>query len=179
MAIPVSVVHNVAEQLIDKGRVDRGSLEIQYDLANIPNTPLGSAQVIEVIQNGAADRAGVKVRDVIIGIDGTEFSDYLVLRNIVGNKAPGDTVLLDILRGRKRIQIEVILGNTAGVICGDGANVSWFSEFRSKAGVGCKCSAGLVWVCALRLWGFWLMLCGYRSNSLVKRESPLAGDQAR
>ncbi len=110
MAIPVSVVHNVAEQLIDKGRVDRRSLEIQYDLANIPNTPLGSAQVIEVTQNGAADKAGVKVRDVIIGIDGTEFADYLVLRSIVGNKAPGDTVLLDILRGRKRIQIEVILG---------------------------------------------------------------------
>ena len=39
-----------------------------------------------------------------------ELEDYLLLRTIIGNKAPGDQVLLDIIRENNRIQIEVLLG---------------------------------------------------------------------
>ena len=114
-AIPVSIVDNVAMQLIDKGRVDRGFLGISFDrvsrsLANALDAPPGSAQVRQVIDNSAADKAGVSTGDIIAGIDGVELEDYLLLRTIIGNKAPGDQVLLDIIRENNRIQIEVLLG---------------------------------------------------------------------
>ncbi len=114
-AIPVSIVGNVATQLIDKGRVDRGFLGIRFDrvsqsLASALDAPPGSAQVSQVEKNSAADKAGVEVGDIIAGIDGVELADYLLLRTTIGNKVPGDEVLLDIIRGEDRIQIEVTLG---------------------------------------------------------------------
>ncbi len=114
-AIPVSIVDNVAMQLINKGRVDRGFLGINFDrvsrsLANALDAPLGSAQVRQVIDNSAADKANLRVGDIIAGIDGVELEDYLLLRTIIGNKAPGDQVLLDIIRDENRIQIEIALG---------------------------------------------------------------------
>ncbi|MDE2826845.1 MAG: trypsin-like peptidase domain-containing protein [Bacteroidota bacterium] len=114
-AIPVSIVDNVAMQLIEKGRVDRGFLGINFDrvsrsLANALDAPPGSAQVRQVIDNSAADKAGVRTGDIIAGIDGVELEDYLLLRTIIGNKAPGDQVLLDIIRDNSRLQLEVVLG---------------------------------------------------------------------
>lgn len=114
-AIPVSIVSNVATQLIDKGRVERGFLGIQFDrvsrsLATAIDAPPGSAQVRRVEKNTAADKAGVKAGDIIAGIDGVELADYLLLRATIGNKSPGDQVLLDIIRGEERMQIEVTLG---------------------------------------------------------------------
>ena len=114
-AIPVSIVDNVAMQLIEKGRVDRGFLGINFDrvsrsLANALDAPPGSAQVRQVIDNSAADKADVRTGDIIAGIDGVELEDYLLLRTIIGNKAPSDRVLLDIIRDDNRMQIEVVLG---------------------------------------------------------------------
>ena len=114
-AIPVSIVDNVAMQLIEKGRVDRGFLGINFDpvsrsLANALDAPPGSAQVSHVIENSAAEKAGVRTGDIIAGIDGVELEDYLLLRTTIGNKAPGDRVLLDIIRDYNRIQLEVELG---------------------------------------------------------------------
>ena len=114
-AIPVSIVSNVATQLIDKGRVERGFLGIRFDrvsksLANALGAPPGSAQVSEIVENSAADNAGVQEGDIIAGIDGVELADYLLLRTIIGNKSPGDQVLLDVIRGEERIEIEVTLG---------------------------------------------------------------------
>ena len=114
-AIPVSIVDNVAMQLIEKGRVDRGFLGIHFgrvsrSLANALDAPPGSAQVSQVIDNSAADQAGVRTGDIIAGIDGVELEDFLLLRIIIGNKAPGDQVLLDIIRDNNRMQLEVVLG---------------------------------------------------------------------
>ena len=115
-AIPVSIVSNIATQLINKGRVERGFLGIQFDrvsrtLANAMDAPPGSAQVRQVNKGTAADKAGVKIGDIIAGIDGVELTDYLLLRAMIGNKSPGDQVLLDIIRGENRFQIEVTLGS--------------------------------------------------------------------
>ncbi len=115
-AIPVSIVANVSTQLIDKGRVDRGFLGIRFDrvsqsLANALDAPPGSAQVSSVEKNSAADKAGVEVGDIIAGIDGVDLADYLLLRTTIGNKSPGELVLLDIIRDGNRIQIEVTLGS--------------------------------------------------------------------
>ena len=102
-------------QLIEKGRVDRGFLGINFDpvsrsLANALDAPPGSAQVSHVIENSAAEKAGVRTGDIIAGIDGVELEDYLLLRTTIGNKAPGDRVILDIIRDYNRIQLEVELG---------------------------------------------------------------------
>ena len=62
-------------QLMNKGRVERGFLGIQFDrvsraLANAMDAPPGSAQVRQVNKDTAADKAGVKTGDIIAGLMG-------------------------------------------------------------------------------------------------------------
>ncbi len=68
-------------------------------------------KIVQVVQDGPADKAGVKVNDILIGISDTwirnsdEMSSYLE-----ENTLPGETVVLNIARGDKTIQLALILG---------------------------------------------------------------------
>ena len=52
--------------------------------------------------NGPADKAGVKVGDIITGVDGKDIASSYQLRKAMKDKKDGDPVRLDILRGRSR-----------------------------------------------------------------------------
>lgn len=52
--------------------------------------------------NGPADKAGVRVGDIITAVDGTEVASTGQLRRALRDKKEGDTVRLDVLRGRGR-----------------------------------------------------------------------------
>lgn len=85
-----------------------------------PNDPylgvvFGSAndglQVRTVVAAGPAFRAGVKVGDVIVGIDDLEVRDEAVFVPLLASHKPGDTVTLKVRRDRKYMEIPMILGN--------------------------------------------------------------------
>jgi S1-C subfamily serine protease len=72
--------------------------------------------------NGPADKAGIRAGDqstsaglnaggdLIIAIDGQtthNFDD--LLRYLINNKAPGDTVVLTVLRGQEKVDVTVTL----------------------------------------------------------------------
>ncbi len=100
-AIPVDVVRNTVEQLIENGSVERGLLGIQFSaispaLARALSVPLSSVQVAEMSEDAdgrrpAAD-AGLQVGDVITAVDGHQLSDNRELVSLISNKRPGDTV---------------------------------------------------------------------------------------
>lgn len=114
-AIPVSVVENVAFQLIEKGSVERGFLGVNF--GQVPNSlalalgvPRGSAQVTAVVEGTAAEEAGLREGDVITAVDGIQLRDFNQLRTIIGNKRPGDTVDLALVRDKEQQNLIVTLG---------------------------------------------------------------------
>jgi Do/DeqQ family serine protease len=115
-AIPINMAKNVMDQLINGGKVRRGSLGVTIQ----PLTPdaisrLGlqsarGALVNSVVSGGPADSAGVRPGDVITAFNGQAIVDPNALRNAVARTAPGSEVTLTIWRDSREQQLRVRLG---------------------------------------------------------------------
>src|SRR5690606_39749237 len=68
------------------------------------------ALVNDVTPGSAGEKAGLRVGDVIRSIDGTDIRQSSELPPIIGAKAPGTKVTLDVLRDGKNRVIPVTLG---------------------------------------------------------------------
>lgn len=63
----------------------------------------------EVEANSPAGKAGVRVGDVLIAIDGKDVDSYGDIRNALHEKKAGDTVRVDVLRNKSRQTMVVTL----------------------------------------------------------------------
>jgi serine protease Do len=115
-AIPIEVAKSVSEQLRTKGRVSRGVLgvgiqEVNRDIADALGLPrIAGALVGSVEPGSSAEKAGVKVQDVIVGYNGTEIGRSAELPPMVGSTPPGTRATLEILRDGKRLSLPVVVG---------------------------------------------------------------------
>jgi serine protease Do len=66
--------------------------------------------VAEVLKNGPAERAGIKVGDVIVDFDGTEIKDSNELPAIVARTRPDKQARVKLLRDKKELSIPVTVG---------------------------------------------------------------------
>src|SRR6266849_5550650 len=66
--------------------------------------------IMEVQPDSAASKAGLKAKDVILKIDGTEPTSLKEFIGLLDLKQPGDQVTLEIQRDGKEEKIKVTLG---------------------------------------------------------------------
>ncbi len=106
-AIPSNMAKSIWPTLAKGGKITRGMLgvniqDITPDLKDqFKLTSTKGAIVSQVHKDSAADKAGVKVEDVIVRYNGKEVEDVRTLRNAVAATAPGTKVNLVILRDGK------------------------------------------------------------------------------
>jgi serine protease Do len=120
-AVPVNLVEKVMRDLIDYGVVQRGYLGVQInDITqeiktknNLPNTK--GVFVAKVVEDGSADKAGLKDGDVILKIGSKEVNSVASLQEEIGKRRPGDKVSVTIRtkKGEEEIK-ELILRNKEG-----------------------------------------------------------------
>ncbi|MCS7082475.1 MAG: DegQ family serine endoprotease [Bacteroidetes bacterium] len=115
-AIPINMARWVMEQLLEKGKVERGYLgvtiqRITPELARALRLerPQG-ALVSQVAPGSPAERAGIKPRDVILAVNGQPVENESDLRNRIAFSRPGSRVTLSILRDGRRQEVHVTLG---------------------------------------------------------------------
>jgi S1-C subfamily serine protease len=131
-AIPINTAKAVANDLVTKGRVERPSLGIHAALPIGPElaSQMGLAAdygvlIVETVPGGAAQRAGLRGGnqkaylgntvilvggDLIVGIDGQEIEDLQDIARVMNNHRVGDAVTVTILRGRRKMDVRVTLG---------------------------------------------------------------------
>lgn len=112
-AIPIDLVMDVAKQLRENGKVSRGWLgvtiqEITPELADSykMERPHG-ALISDVLKDSPAEKAKLKVGDVITKFNGKEIQESSALPANVGRIAAGSTAKLTVLRDNKTIEIDV------------------------------------------------------------------------
>lgn len=112
-AIPMSVAMNTVGQLKEKGHVSRGMIGVQIqnvdrDMARSLGLPRsGGALVNSLTAGSAAEKAGVKVGDVILAFNGRELVSSSDLPPMVGLTPPGTKAELSIFRDGKTLTLPV------------------------------------------------------------------------
>jgi S1-C subfamily serine protease len=88
----------------------RPFLGIQYDQKSTKE-----GVELESVQAGtAAEKAGLKARDIIIEFDGRKVTQFDDLRETILRKSPGDHVKVKVLRGEDELEFDCTLGWTPG-----------------------------------------------------------------
>jgi len=108
-AVPVNMARSIAAQIIRYGAVSRGVLgvatyEVSPDIARVYGVENArGALVTQIVAGSAAQRAGIKVGDIITSVNGTAVDTPTDLRNAIGLLRVGDHVELGLVRhGRLR-----------------------------------------------------------------------------
>ena len=120
-AVPVNLVQKVMRDIIDYGIVQRGYLGVQIaDITqeiqterDLPN--LKGVYVAGVVENGSAEKAGIKEGDVILSIGAKEVNSSAALQEEIGRMRPGDKVAVTIrnTKGKEETK-EIVLRNKEG-----------------------------------------------------------------
>jgi serine protease Do len=114
-AIPTQIVRPTVDKLIQFGKVTHGYMGIGIADVTPDNskffhmTNAVGAVVTQVEPDSPGAKAGLKVGDVIIRIEGNEVSDAGELQVEVGQKNPGTTIHLQVMRDGKNVEVPVTL----------------------------------------------------------------------
>src|ERR1700674_487799 len=114
-AIPTQIVRPTVEALIRNGKVSHGYMgigisDVTPENAKFFHVENNEGAVVSQVENGSpAEKAGLKVGDVITELDGRKVSDASQLQIEVGQKQPGTAIKLEVLRDGKTVSVPVTL----------------------------------------------------------------------
>ncbi len=140
-AIPTQIVRPTVEELIRTGKVSHGYMGIGINDVTPENAKFfdlkdaEGALVTQVESDSPAAKAGVKVGDVIRELDGKQIPDAGELQVEVGQKHPGTTIKLGILRNGKTMTVPVTL-EAMGARDKSDNEVSQAGEGKPRWGLG-------------------------------------------
>ncbi|MBL0159165.1 MAG: trypsin-like peptidase domain-containing protein [Bryobacterales bacterium] len=112
-AVPSNIVANVIDQLRKSGRVVRGEVGV---LAQTISPPLATGWklpqdwgvvIADVEPGGEADKAGLRVGDIVHSLNGKVMENARQFNVNVYRPAIGESVLLEVIRGKRRVSLAV------------------------------------------------------------------------
>ena len=125
-AIPTAIMNKVVDDLKQYGNVQRAMIGIQgsdvksyvdNQKDNGKDIDLGTMEgiyVAKVVEDGAAEVAGLKEGDVITSLDGKKVTSFGELQGVLAKKRPGDKVNITYLRDKKSHKATLTLKNEQG-----------------------------------------------------------------
>ncbi len=120
-AIPADTARWVVSQLLTHGKVRRGSLglaaqqlPLNRQLARFYHLQNNNAvEVVSVNKAGAAYKAGIRERDLIVSINGHTVESVDDIHRILSEWPIGEAMPLNIIRGQERLEFEVVPAEAA------------------------------------------------------------------
>jgi S1-C subfamily serine protease len=130
-AIPINTAKAVVNDLVTLGRVRRPALGVStIPIDSEIAEELGLAAdygllIVQAVPGGSADRAGLRGGteraylgnfpimvggDLIVAIDGEKVDGQQVIDHVMNRHRAGDTVKVTIFRGKKQLEVSVLLG---------------------------------------------------------------------
>lgn len=115
-AIPAKTVQNVLGQIIKNGVVTRGYIGVEQqniteELAKAFNLPQQEGVIIAgIVKDGPADKAGLKVGDILLTIDKQAIRDTTQMLNLIAACQPGDKKPVTLMRDGKKTSLTIEIG---------------------------------------------------------------------
>jgi S1-C subfamily serine protease len=116
-AIPANIVKKVVDDFMKFGKIQRGYLGIKYkeiddQFAKDNDLPtVKGVFVQDIVEGGAAEKAGMKKGDVILQMQGMPVNSKSELQEILTQHNPGDKLSLTVFRDGKEMELSLTLLN--------------------------------------------------------------------
>ena len=123
-AVPVVNVLDIYRDLKKYGKVRRGWLGVQMDVSS------GKVQILQVVENSPADKAGIRKGDIIKKINGKTIKNTGDVVKIVRGFKPEQKVKMELTRRNKSQAVLVVIGELEKVK----RMASWSYKFPSTRG---------------------------------------------
>ena len=121
-AIPVHVASRDLDDLKTHGRIRRPLLGLRYIMVNeglkeVMKLPVAEGALVlgqlphgqAIIPGSPADKAGLKEKDLILACNGEKLTAEHTIQDVLEAKEVGDVLTLNIIRGKKRLDVPVTL----------------------------------------------------------------------
>jgi serine protease Do len=138
-AIPTQIVEPTVSTLIRDGKVTHAFIGIQISDVTPDNAKFfqmnkaEGALISDVEADAPGAKAGLRTGDVITELDGKPVSDAGQLQMVVGQKRPGDTIHLEVVRDSKSMSVAVTLEPLGG---DKGTEVAGNEHGKGRWGLG-------------------------------------------
>ncbi len=119
-AIPAQIVEPTVNTLIRDGKIEHGFIGIQISDVTPDNAKFfhlskaAGALVSDVTADTPGAKAGLKTGDVITELNGKTITDAGELQVLVGQRRPGDTIHLEVMRDDRPAAVSVTLEEYGG-----------------------------------------------------------------
>jgi serine protease Do len=124
-ALPINTAVKIYNQIIKTGKVTRGSIGISFSSIDDKNAEMVKAYggshgiFVSLVQpGGPAEKAGVKVGDIITALDGKPVTRGQELMDHVADASVGQTMKITVLREGKTETFDVVIGDRNKVFAG-------------------------------------------------------------
>ena len=147
-AIPIDDVEPLINDLIDYGYVTGAYMAVTVQdmdsaSAEMYGLPTG-AYIVTVEKDGAADRAGIQPKDIVIGLDDNVVSNVTELTRALRNYKAGDTATVKLIRSGKEMTLTITFderpqqteepASQQSPMPNEGSYDEWFDYFRRYFG---------------------------------------------
>src|SRR5262249_17865190 len=118
LAIPASTVDRVADVLLKDGSIPRPYLGVGLRPAQLPGTYRQKLNVeydsglraVSLDSDGAAERGGILIGDILLQIHGPEIADVETLHSLIGQEKVGKPASVKLIRGGELRGVSIVVG---------------------------------------------------------------------
>lgn len=118
IAVPVSTVSRVSEELLRKGHISRGYLGVGLQRVSLPEhlkttlqLPVASGLIVLTVESGGpAEQGGVLPGDILLSLDGKSLAEADDVQEALGSDSVGRTVSAKIVRGGSLAELQIKVG---------------------------------------------------------------------
>jgi S1-C subfamily serine protease len=110
-AVPIDLARAVADRLVAGKKVEQGALGVRVSDASGSHA---GAQIQQIESGSPAQKAGLKVGDVVVRFDGNPVQSSDDLAGGVKTHQPGDEVTLEVLRSGETLTLHATLDAASG-----------------------------------------------------------------
>jgi len=125
LSIPTTVAKPIMEQIIQTGSVTRGWIgvavqDLTPELAeSFKLNNVNGALIAGVKENGPAGRAGIKLGDLMIAVEGKTVTNSSDMLNLIAALPPGQTATFTVMRNQAEKSVEISIGTRPKLVNSD------------------------------------------------------------